>query len=140
MTRQDRTWSLDWRTMTCSPACSYPGECFFVCSHVCAIIWRKKYKKKIKDPFWRKHKKWWFVGAAIAGSINPVKFYYNISEYLFIYLFIYLFTYLFIYLFIYWKNEENFQNCVSFNGKERCMITNLVMKVKNAEHLTRFTF
>ena len=22
---QDRTWSLDWRTVACSPACSYPG-------------------------------------------------------------------------------------------------------------------
>ena len=23
---QDRTWSLDWRTVACSPACSYPGD------------------------------------------------------------------------------------------------------------------
>ena len=37
------------------------------------------------------------------------------------------------------KNKEDFQNCVSFNEKERCMVTNLVMKVKNAEHVTRFT-
>ena len=25
---QDRTWSLDWRTVACSPACSYPGDSY----------------------------------------------------------------------------------------------------------------
>ena len=73
---QDRTWSLDWRTVACSPACSYPGDynSYFHRPQIHGIY------SGSSQYFFKSIKVVLFLGAAIAGSINPVKFYYDIGE------------------------------------------------------------